>query len=163
MLNKLKNIKLIICDVDGVLTDGYLLINERGDYLRRMNIKDGYALRYASDLGMQLAIISGAEQRLMKERFDKLGFQHVYTGIKNKLEAFEVLIDKLGLGPSECLFIGDDMLDIPLLKRVGVSCCPADACDDVVAIVDFISSKNGGQGCVREMVEKVLKIQGKWH
>lgn len=163
MEDKLSNIRLFVLDVDGVLTDGSLLITESGKYLRRMNIKDGYALRYASQQGYQLAIISGAEQALMKDRFDKLGFKNVFVGVKNKLEAYNELKAKLNVSDDEVLFMGDDMLDVNLLEVVGFSCCPSDACDDVKEIVDFISSKQGGHGCVREIIERILKLHGKWH
>ena len=162
MEDKLKKINTFILDVDGVLTDGYLLISETGKYLRRMNIKDGYSIRYARSKGYLICVISGAEQALMRERFDKLGIDEVYVGSKDKLVSYEDLKKKHGLKDDEVIFIGDDMPDINLLKKVGFSCCPNDACDDVLSVVDYVLDKRGGEGCVREIIEKVMKLQGKW-
>jgi 3-deoxy-D-manno-octulosonate 8-phosphate phosphatase (KDO 8-P phosphatase) len=160
--DKLKKITTFILDVDGVLTDGYLLISETGKFLRRMNIKDGYGIRYASDMGYLVCVISGAEQALMRGRFEKLGIKEVYVGSADKIVSYEDLKKKHDLKDEEVLFVGDDMPDIPLLKKVGFSCCPKNACQDVLSSVDHILHNNGGEGCVREVIEKVMKLQGKW-
>ena len=159
---KLKKINTFILDVDGVLTDGYLLISETGKYWRRMNIKDGYSIRYARSKGYLICVISGAEQALMRERFDKLGIDEVYVGSKDKLASYEELKKKHDLVDEQVLFIGDDMPDIALLKKVGYSCCPKNACQDVLLVVDHVLDNNGGEGCVREIIEKVMKLQEKW-
>ncbi len=98
----------------------------------------------------------------MRERFDKLGIDEVYVGSKDKLDSYEDLKKKHGLKDDEVIFIGDDMPDIDLLKKVGFSCCPNDACDDVLSVVNHVLDKRGGEGCVREIIEKVMKLQGKW-
>ena len=159
---KLKKISTIILDVDGVLTDGYLLISDTGKFLRRMNVKDGYGVRYARSKGYLICVISGAEQALMRERFDKLGIDEVYVGSTDKIASYEDLKKKHDLKDEEVLFIGDDMPDVSLLKKVGFSCCPKNACQDVLSTVDHILDNNGGEGCVREIIEKVMKLQGKW-
>ena len=158
----LPKIKTFIFDVDGVLTDGKVLLTSEGDMLRSLDTKDGYAIKCALIQGYKIVIISGGINEGIRERFKALGVYDIYLGAHHKLDSFQDLVDNYRLNPEEILYVGDDLPDIPVMKKVGVSCCPADAVSDVKTIVNYISHKNGGQGCVREIIEQVLRVQGKW-
>ena len=162
ILKRMSVIKVLIFDVDGVLTDGSLYVLPDGKYMRKMNIKDGYSLRVASEKGFLVAIISGAKQEGVEARLKGLKIQHVFTGALNKKETYEQLKESCSFKDEEVLFMGDDMLDVEMIKTAGIGCCPADACTDALEIADYISQKKGGDGCVRDVIEKVMKIQGKW-
>lgn len=159
---KLRKINAFIFDVDGVLTDGRVLIDSDGEMLRLMNTKDGFAMKFAIDNGYKISIITGGTNEAVKKRLVSLGINTVYLGSHNKINSFYNLIKKFDLDPDEILYMGDDIPDIPVMKKVGVSSCPQDAVQEVKAISDYISHKNGGYGCVREIIEQVLKVQGKW-
>lgn len=157
-----KNIKAFAFDIDGVLTQGDVLVNEEGQMLRRVNIKDGYALQHAVKQGYAIAIISGGKSVGMRKRFEGLGVQHIYLGQDHKEAAFADFLAKLNLEASEVAYMGDDMPDMPLLRKVGLSCCPKDAAVDVKEICAYISPFNGGEACVRELIERTMKIQNTW-
>ena len=159
---KLASIRHFILDVDGVLTDGTVHIAEDGQLLRQMNIKDGYAMKCALVQGYKIAIITGGRNQGVEERFKELGVYDIYMGAHHKLDAFQDLLDNYDLDPETILYIGDDVPDIPVMEKVGLGCCPADAVSDVKAMADYVSHKNGGEGCVRELIEQVLRVQGKW-
>lgn len=159
---KLKNVKAILLDVDGVLTDGKIMITTQGEMYREMNTKDGYALKAALDAGIKIAIISGGTNEGVRSRLKALGIYDIYLGAHHKMEAYQDLLDSYELAPETILYMGDDMPDIPVMQEVGVACCPQDAVSDVKAISDYVSHKNGGMGCVRDIVEQTLRIQGKW-
>ena len=158
----LAQIKTFIFDIDGVLTDGKILINSDGELLRSYDTKDGYAIKCALVKGFKVAIISGGQNEAFRERFRKLGVFDIYLGVHHKLDAYKDLLNMYNLNPEEILYIGDDIPDIPVMKKVGLGCCPADAVSDVKAMADYISHKKGGKGCVRELIEQVLRVQGKW-
>ncbi len=158
----LTQIKTFIFDIDGVLTDGKVLINSDGELLRYFDTKDGYAIKCALIKGFKVAIISGGKNEAVRERFQELGVLDIYLGANHKLEAYQDLLDNYNLNPEEILYIGDDIPDIPVMEKVGLGCCPADAVSDVKAMADYISHKEGGKGCVRELIEQVLRVQGKW-
>jgi len=158
----LTQIKTFIFDIDGVLTDGKVLINSDGELLRYFDTKDGYAIKCALIKGFKVAIISGGKNEAVRERFQELGVLDIYLGAHHKLEAYQDLLNNYNLNPEEILYIGDDIPDIPVMEKVGLGCCPADAVSDVKAIADYISHKEGGKGCVRELIEQVLRVQGKW-
>ena len=158
----LPNIKTFIFDVDGVLTDGKILITNEGELLRSFDTKDGYAMKCALVQGYKIAIITGGRNQGVEERFKELGLYDIYMGAHYKLDAFQDLLDNYDLDPETILYIGDDVPDIPVMEKVGLGCCPADAVSDVKAMVDYVSHKNGGEGCVRELIEQVLRVQGKW-
>jgi len=158
----LPNIKTFIFDVDGVLTDGKILITNEGELLRSFDTKDGYAMKCALVQGYKIAIITGGRNQGVEERFKELGVYDIYMGAHHKLDAFQDLLDNYDLDPETILYIGDDVPDIPVMKKVGLGCCPADAVSDVKAMADYVSHKNGGEGCVRELIEQVLRVQGKW-
>jgi len=158
----LPKIKTFIFDVDGVLTDGKILITSEGDLLRSFDTKDGYAMKCALVKGYKIVIITVGRNEGVRERFKELGVYDIYMSAHHKLDAYQDLQDNYNLNPDEILYIGDDVPDIPVMKKVGVSCCPADAVSDVKAMADYISHKKGGEGCVREIIEQVLRVQGQW-
>ena len=159
---KLRDINTFIFDVDGVLTDGTVLIDSNGEMLRRMNIKDGFAMKFAVDSGYNISIITGGTNKAVKKRLISLGISNIYLGSHNKIRAFNDYIKKYNLNPKNILYVGDDIPDISVMKEVGLSACPQDAAHEVKAISDYVSHKNGGQGCVREIIEQVLRVQDKW-
>ena len=160
--NLLPSIKTFIFDVDGVLTDGKILITNEGEFLRSFDTKDGYAMKCALVQGYKIVVISGGRNQGVEERFKELGVFDIYMGIHYKLDAFQDLLDNYDLDPETILYVGDDVPDIPVMEKVGLGCCPADAVSDVKNMADYVSHKNGGEGCVREIIEQVLRVQGKW-
>ena len=158
----LPKIKTFIFDVDGVLTDGKILINSDGELLRSFDTKDGYAMKCALVKGFKIVIITGGRNEAVRESFKELGVIDIYLGAHHKLDAYQDLMDNYDLNPEEILYIGDDIPDIPVMEKVGLGCCPADAASDVTAQADYVSHKKGGEGCVRELIEQVLRVQGKW-
>lgn len=161
-LEKLKNIKAFILDVDGVLTNGEITVAENGDQIRHFNVKDGYAINHAVKSGYYIAAISGGHSRGVITRLNSLGVKDVFLGISHKLEVFERVIADLKLNPEEILYMGDDIPDLDIMKKVGLPTCPADACEEIKAVAAYISPIVGGRGCVRDVIEKVLKIQDQW-
>jgi 3-deoxy-D-manno-octulosonate 8-phosphate phosphatase (KDO 8-P phosphatase) len=162
MFEKLKNIKAFILDVDGVLTNGEITVAENGDQMRHFNVKDGYAISHAVKSGYYIAVISGGHSRGVITRLNTLGVKDVFLGISHKLEVFERVLVDMKLNPEEILYMGDDIPDLDIMQRVGLPTCPADACEEVKAVAAYISPIVGGRGCVRDVIEKVLKIQDQW-
>ncbi len=158
----LPNINTLIFDVDGVLTNGMVTIMPDGELVRHMNIKDGYALKTAVDKGYNVCIISGGTNEGVKTRLANLGIKDIYLGAHNKIEQYNELVKKYNLKPENVLYMGDDIPDYPVMKLVGLSCCPNDATPEIQKISRYISYKKGGEGCVRDIIEQVLKVQGKW-
>ncbi len=163
LYNHFLKIKAFIFDVDGVMTDGGLTILENGEHIRTFNVKDGWALNKAKKEGVPVAVISAGKGVGVQKRLDYLKIPHIFIGVESKLIIYENLIKELGLKDEEVAYMGDDIPDIQILKRVGLPCCPADAVADIIPVCKFISSKDGGKGAVRELIEKVLRIQGKWN
>lgn len=157
-----KNIKALVFDCDGVMTNGTAMMTEEGEALRSFNIKDGYAVQHAVKQGIAVAIISGGSGEGMRHRFTKLGVKDIYLGIAHKMDTFNAFCKKYDLTPNEVLYMGDDMPDLPILQICGLPCCPKDAASEVIAICQFISTKNGGEGAVREVIEQVMKTQDIW-
>ena len=158
----LKKIGTFILDVDGVLTNGNILVTSKGKMLREMNTKDGFIIKYALDEGFKIFIISGGTNKGVRERLKDLGIEEIFLGKDSKNSTYEMLIKKYNLNENEILYMGDDVPDIPVMKKVGVPCCPNDAVPDVKQISIYISKKNGGQGCVRDIIEQTLRVQNKW-
>ena len=158
----LSSIKTFIFDIDGVLTDGKVLINKDGDLLRMSDVKDGFAIKYALTNNYKIAIISGGKNDGVRKRYKELGIIDIYLGVDNKLEAYNDLVNKYSLDSKNILYMGDDIPDIPVMKKVGISCCPADAVSDVKKVANIVSNKNGGEGCVRKIIEEILRLQGNW-
>lgn len=162
ILAAFKLIKTFVFDMDGVLTDGSLLILNDTEWLRKMDIKDGYAMHVAANHGYRMIVISGSTSDASKKRLDHLGVKDVYMGVANKKELLQKIIAEEKLDPLEVLYMGDDIPDYGCMEVVGLSCCPADAVTEIKQIVKYISPFNGGHGCVRDVLEKVLKLHGKW-
>lgn len=160
---KLKDISTIIFDVDGVLTDGSLILFPSGEMVRTMNTKDGYAMQLAIKRGLRLIAITGGRDEMVVERLKYLGLTEIYSNTKDKRKVYRELLDKFSLKPSEILFMGDDIPDLEVMKEVGLACCPNDAVSDIRAISEYISPFDGGKGCVRDILEQTLKVQGKWY
>lgn len=150
-------------DVDGVLTDGNVTISTRGELVRNMNTKDGYALKVAINAGYNICIISGGTNEGVRTRLKGLGITDIYLGAHNKMEQFEEYIDIYNLNPENVLYMGDDIPDYPVMKKVGLASCPKDAVPEIQDISIYVSQKKGGRGCVRDVIEQVLKVQGKWN
>ena len=158
----LKRINTFIFDYDGVLTEGTIIMTEQGHALRISNIKDGYALQLARKKGYRIAIISGARSESMEHRLKALKINDVFLGVDNKIEVFHRYIEEHHLDPEEILFMGDDIPDYPLMKESGLPTCPADAVEEIKEVARYISHRDGGKGCVRDVIEQVMKVQGKW-
>ena len=158
----LSHITTFIFDFDGVMTDGTVFCDFEGHPLRATNVKDGYALQLATKLGYHVAVISGAVCPSMITRMNSLGVTDVFTGIPNKVLKLKEYMQEKGLKPEEIVFMGDDIPDLNVMKQVGLPACPADAVPEVKEISKFISEKPGGKGAVRDLIERVLKVQGKW-
>jgi 3-deoxy-D-manno-octulosonate 8-phosphate phosphatase (KDO 8-P phosphatase) len=163
VLELFKKISTFVFDVDGVLTDGTVLVLEDGLQARRMHIKDGFALQMAEKNGYRVLIISGGNSPQVTQRLEKLGISNVHMSVLDK-KAF--LLDYMAtnkLKQEEVLYMGDDLPDIPAMSVVGLPCCPADAVYEVKDFVQYISPINGGKACVRDVIEKVLKLHDHWH
>ncbi len=164
VLEQFRSVETFIFDIDGVFTDNRLLVMENGDLLRTMNARDGEAVKRAIRLGYRFAVITGMRSQGVLHRLKFLGIQPelIYWNIFNKLEAFEDLCHDHKIEPRTALFMGDDMADVPVLRKVGLPVCPFDAIPEVIAECQYVSPLVGGAGCVRDVVEKVLKLHGKW-
>lgn len=163
VLAMLQRVTTFVFDVDGVLTNGNILIMPNGLMARQMNIKDGYALQLAVKTGYRVVIISGGNSPEVKERLHLLGIQEVYMRITDKKGCLDEYILFNKLQPEEMLFMGDDMPDLQVMQSVGVACCPADAAREIQDIAHYISIRKGGEGCARDVIEKVMKLRGNWH
>lgn len=159
---KLQSVTTFIFDVDGVLTNGMLLVMPDGEFLRSMNIKDGYAMQLAIKKGYRIAIISGGHSKGVPVRLERLGIQDIFMGVNNKMEVYNELLLKYNLTNEAVLYMGDDQPDLPLLKICGVPCCPGDAVPEIKANSVYVSQKNGGDGCVRDIIEQVMRLHGTW-
>ena len=160
-----KKIKAITMDVDGVMTDGSLLAYDNHEMVRVFNAKDSFGLRVALMRGIHVGVFTGGSTEGVRNRFITCGLDpdDIHLGCRGKLEHFNAFCDKYGLSPSEVLFIGDDIPDIPVVKSAGIGAVPADAAKDLLDAADYICDLPGGRGCVREVTEKVLRSQGKWY
>jgi 3-deoxy-D-manno-octulosonate 8-phosphate phosphatase (KDO 8-P phosphatase) len=162
VLERFGPIRTMVFDVDGVLTDGTLLLTEDDGMLRTMNIKDGYALQLAVKKGYDVWIISGAKSPAVKKRLEKLGVKEVHIGIDSKRELLEEISTRTNAGYDSMLYMGDDIPDYACMKKVGLACCPQDAVTEIKGVAHYVSPYPGGKGCVRDVIEKVLKLNGHW-
>lgn len=162
LLEKLKVITTFIFDVDGVLTNGDVIAAESGELLRTFNIKDGYALQLAVKKGYHVCIISGGSGKAMQRRFENLGIPDIHLGVGDKVAIFKKYLDTYSIDATEVLYMGDDIPDLQVMQLAGVSTCPADASPDIKAISNYISAFKGGETAVRDIIEKVMKVQGTW-
>jgi len=159
---KIKQIKLLILDVDGVLTDGKIIYNDSGEEIKAFDVRDGHGLKLLMRTGIEVVLITGRESKVVLHRARDLGIEQVYQKITDKIEAYERILKEKRLEDKNVGFIGDDLVDIPVLKRVGFSATVSDAIQEVKEITDYVTSKKGGEGAVREVCELLLKVQDKW-
>lgn len=159
---KLHPIKAFVFDFDGVMTDGSVWTFADGETVRCGNIKDGFAIQYAVKKGYTVAVISGATSKSIDNRMKMLGVTQVYTGCADKMKTFDQFLSTNNLTEEQVLCMGDDIPDYPILQRAGVSACPADAAVEIKESVDYISLFPGGRGCVRDVIEQVLRLHGQW-
>ena len=158
----LKKIRAVVFDVDGVLSAETITLSSEGEPLRTVNIKDGYAIQLAQKKGLRIGIITGGKTNAVEKRYAGLGVEDIYMGVSVKISTFKDFLAKYGLQPEEVIFVGDDIPDYEVLQACGCPCCPKDACADVKRICRYVSDRNGGYGCGRDIIEQVLKAQGKW-
>ena len=158
----MNDITTFVFDVDGVLTDGSVFITNDGEMLRTMNIKDGYAMKTAIDCGYNVCIISGGKNEAVRIRLQNLGIKDIHLGCPDKIETFNNYTALYAINPEQVLYMGDDIPDYQVMNLVGLPTCPQDACPEIKSISKYISHKNGGKGAVRDVIEQVLKVQGKW-
>lgn len=162
VLKLFKKITTFIFDVDGVLTDGTVLVLEEGLQARKMNIKDGFALQMAVKKGYQVLIVSGGNSPQVFDRLEKLGITDIYMSVADKKSFIAAHIKEYKLSKEQVLFMGDDLPDLPVMSIVGLPCCPANAVPEIKEAVEYISPINGGEACVRDVIEKVLKLNDHW-
>ncbi len=162
VLDKLASIELLVLDVDGVLTDGSIIIDDHGVESRHFHVRDGAAIAIWNKLGKRTAILSGRSARCVEIRGGELGIKPVVQGASDKGEALRAMILELDLEPSRVGFMGDDLADLPAMELAGFSACPADAAAEVRGFADLVTAALGGRGAVREVVETLLKAQGAW-
>jgi 3-deoxy-D-manno-octulosonate 8-phosphate phosphatase (KDO 8-P phosphatase) len=155
-------VKAFAFDVDGVFTNGSVMLHPGGEFIRMMNIKDGFAVQHAIKMGYPIAIITGGYSKMVRKRFTILGVKDIYMKSANKTVAFESFLAKYQLTPADILYMGDDLPDYEVMKKAGFPSCPADAAEEIKQLSLYTSHKNGGEGCVRDIIEQVLKLQGKW-
>ncbi len=162
MLKSFKNITTFVFDIDGVLTDGNVLVMASGIMLRKMSVRDGYALQLAIKKNYRIIIISGSYSAEAQIRLEKLGIDKIFMRVENKLEKLKELIVVHQLNKEEILYMGDDIPDYEVMQYCGLATCPADAAAEIKSVSKYISPLKGGEGCVRDVIEKVLKLQNNW-
>ena len=158
----LTRIKAIIFDVDGVLSAETIGMDDEGMPVRTVNIKDGYAIQLAEKMGIRCAIMTVGNSESIRKRYAYLGVEDIYLKCAVKIEVYEEFLQRHGLTDEEIMYMGDDIPDYEVMRRVGCSCCPADACADIKSVSLYVSQRKGGYGCARDVIEQVLKAQGKW-
>lgn len=159
---KLKKIKALVFDIDGVLSSDTMTLNDEGIPIRTANVKDGYAMRNALNMGYHIGIITGGDLKWVRFRYEKLGVEHIYMGVRDKVKCLNDFLGKTGVAADDVLYMGDDLVDYQIMKAVGVAVCPLDAVNEIKEISSYISDKKGGEGCVRDIIEQVMKSQGTW-
>ena len=163
MINyNLKKIKAIIFDVDGVLSRQTITLSSSGEPLRTVNIKDGYAIQLAAKMGLMCAIITGGDSDAIRKRYEYLGMTDVFMKCSVKIKTYEKFLEEHDLHDENVIYVGDDIPDYEIMRRVGCPCCPKDACEEIRQISVYVSPFNGGHGCARDVLEQVLRAQGKW-
>ena len=158
----LNNITTFIFDVDGVLTDSSVHVTPTGEMLRIMNIRDGFAMKAAIESGYAICIISGGNNEGVRIRLKNLGITDIHLASPDKVATFKEYTELYKINPEHVLYMGDDIPDVEAMEMVRLGCCPNDAVPEVLASADYISHKDGGKGCVRDVIEQVLKVQRKW-
>ena len=162
LLNRIRGIKLLILDVDGVMTDGRIIIDDKGLESKHFDVRDGHGLKILMRCGIDVVLLTGRKSHVVDHRAADLGIKEVHQGIWNKREVFDEILKRRKLPPEETAYVGDDVVDIPLLKRVGFGVAVADACPEATGVADYVTEHPGGRGAVREVCEVILKGQGRW-
>jgi 3-deoxy-D-manno-octulosonate 8-phosphate phosphatase (KDO 8-P phosphatase) len=162
LLERARNIRILIMDCDGVLTDGRIIFFPGGDETKQFDTKDGHGLRMAERAGLRAAIITGRASAALRERAKDLGLVHLYEKAHNKLVPFEQILAAEGLREDQACFVGDDVTDIPVMRRAGLAVAVGDAVDEAKEFAHLVTKRAGGRGAVREVIEFILKSQGKW-
>lgn len=158
----LRDVTTFVFDVDGVFTDSQVLITTSGELLRKMSVRDGYAVKTALQKGYRMCVISGGSNEGVRERLRGLGVTDIYLGAGHKEDILREYMLDYGISPGEILYMGDDIPDIPAMRMAGMVACPQNAVPEVKAISHYISHLNGGEGCVRDIIQQVMKVQGNW-
>ncbi len=159
---RLRRIRMVILDNDGVLTDGRIVLGDYGDELKFFDVQDGLGLTLLNRAGFVTAIISGKKSRINQRRAKETGITKLYQNATDKLKVYEKAIRQFGIKPDEVCYVGDDLLDVPVMNRVGFAVAVANATPEVKAVAHHVTEKSGGRGAVREVVDLILKVQGKW-
>jgi 3-deoxy-D-manno-octulosonate 8-phosphate phosphatase (KDO 8-P phosphatase) len=159
---KLRKIKLFLLDVDGVLTDGSIVYDDQGGEIKVFDVKDGLGIRLLMKTGVQVGVVTGRSSRALRHRCENLGIPFVYDGVGDKAALLDDLIEKTGIGPEEIAFMGDDLPDLPIMRKVGLSIAVADAHELVIEKADMVTRAKGGAGAVREACEDIIKARGKF-
>ena len=159
---KAKQIRLLILDVDGVMTDGRIILDNNGNELKSFNVRDGHGIKLIQKAGITVAIITGRYSKVVERRAEELGIEDVFQRVLDKEAVYIQLLEKHGVSDSEAAFMGDDIIDLKILKRVGLAMAPSDAVEEIRAAVHWISPCRGGYGAVRDAIELIMKSQGKW-
>lgn len=159
---KMRKIRLLMLDVDGVLTDGRIIIDDAGQESKHFDVKDGHGIKLIMRYGIDVVLLTGRSSAVVTHRAKDLGIREVFQKVLNKSEFFQKFIEERGIRPAEIAYMGDDVVDIPVLKRVGFSVAVKDAVDEVKGVVDYVTDKPGGRGAVREVCDLILKVQGRW-
>lgn len=162
LFEQFKEVKALVFDVDGVLTNGEVLVTEAGEQLRSFSIKDGYALQLAAKRGYVVAVITGGKSSSIELRLNGLGITDVFLNVRDKSQVLRDWVAKKRVAKSEVLFMGDDIPDLQVMQEVGFACCPADAVEEIKSVSHYISPFFGGKGAVRDVIEKVMKLQNRW-
>ena len=160
--NKLKRVKLLLLDVDGVLTDGSIIYHDNGEEAKAFNVKDGLGIRILMGSGIEVGIVTGKNSEALLHRCKNLGISLIFDRVRDKAAILEIVVDQTGIPPEEIAFVGDDLIDLPLMRRVGLSIAVADAHEMVLKNADMVTSAEGGRGAVREVCEAILKSQDLW-
>lgn len=161
-LERFQDVTTFIFDVDGVLTNSQLLIMEDGSLLRQMNVRDGYAMKRALEQGYNVCIITGGKSQGVVTRLQGLGIVDIYYGVQDKVEVYRDYLDLYDLDDANVLYMGDDVPDYEVMRLVGFPACPSDACREILSIAKYVSDKGGGAGAVRDVIERTLRLHGKW-
>ncbi len=162
IVQRIKKIKILMLDVDGVLTDGRIVMDDRGREIKFFDVRDGHGLKMLMRTGIEIVFLTGRRSRVVEHRAKELGITEVYQGALNKTEIFEALLERKGLQAAEVAYAGDDIVDVPILKRAGFSVAVANAVAEVKRVAHYVTKNKGGRGAVREVCELILKGQGRW-
>ena len=158
----LTKIRAVVFDVDGVLSAETIPLHPNGEPMRTVNIKDGYAIQLAQKCGLRIVILTGGKTESVRMRYENLGVEDIYMGCAVKIKEYDKFLQRYGLADEEIIYVGDDIPDYEIMKRVGCPVCPKDACSDIRQLSIYVSDYQGGHGCGRDVIEQVLRAQGKW-